>query len=163
MFSAGFQEGTSAEIQIKDTSSAALKALLKYLYTGNMEVDDATLLEEATLSYQYQVMRLHNLCLHRFLTSIIVQNAVMWLMQAHAASGEGPTWANTFRRTTISYVTRNFEEIRCNAMATLVLLEREHPDLFHQLLKVKCGLHLNGVDDVEMMCREVKCGLHCPA
>jgi hypothetical protein len=34
-------------------------------------------------------------------------------------------------------VTRNFEEIRCNAMATLVLLEREHPDFFYQVLKVK--------------------------
>jgi hypothetical protein len=45
MFSAGFQdEGDSTEIHIEDISSAAFEALLKYLYTDSMEVDDDAVL-----------------------------------------------------------------------------------------------------------------------
>jgi hypothetical protein len=37
----------------------------------------------------------------------------------------------------MSYVTRNFEEIRRNAMATLELLDREPPGLFKQMLLIR--------------------------
>jgi DNA-binding beta-propeller fold protein YncE len=48
MFSAGFLEGVSAEVHIEGTTSAAFKALLKYLYTDNMdEIDDAVLFDLA--------------------------------------------------------------------------------------------------------------------
>jgi hypothetical protein len=50
MFSAGFKESESAEIHTEDTSNAAFKALLKYLYTDGMEVDDAVLFDLAKLS-----------------------------------------------------------------------------------------------------------------
>jgi sugar lactone lactonase YvrE len=141
MFGAGFKEGDSAEIHIEGTSSAAFKALLKYLYTDNMEVDDVMLIDLAKLSDQYQVERLHNHCLHQLFKGITVQNAVMRLVQAHTVSGEGRgVWASELRSTTMNYMTRNFEQIRCNATATLELLERdEHHDLFHQVLKIKCG------------------------
>jgi hypothetical protein len=65
MFGAGFCEGTSTEIHIKDTTSAAFKALLKYLYTDIMEVDDAVLCDLAKLCDQYRVERLYALCLLR--------------------------------------------------------------------------------------------------
>jgi hypothetical protein len=140
MFSAGFKEGDSAEIHIEGTSSAAFKALLKFLYTDCMEVDDAVLFDLAKLSDQYRVERLHNHCLHQLFKGITVQNAVMRLVQAHhTASDEGVMWASELRSKTICYMTRNFGEIRCNAKATLELLEREHPDLFKQVLKIKCG------------------------
>ena len=141
MFGDGFKEGDSADIHIKGTSSAAFKALLKYLYTDNMdEVDDAVLFELAKLSDQYRVERLHNHCIHRLFKGITVQNAVTRLVQAHTASGEGPMWVNKLKSTTMSYVTRNLEGIWCNAMATLELLYREHPDLFKQVVLTKCGL-----------------------
>jgi hypothetical protein len=54
----------------------------------------------------------------------------MRLVQAHTAGrGEGPMWANKLKSRNMSYVTRNLEEIRCNALATLELLDREHPAL----------------------------------
>jgi len=40
MFSAGFQEGNSAKIHIEGTSSVACKALLKQLYTDDMDEVD---------------------------------------------------------------------------------------------------------------------------
>jgi hypothetical protein len=63
----------------------------------------------------------------------------MRLLQAHTAGVEGPMWANKLKRTTMRYVTCNLDEIRCNAMATLELLDREHADLFKQVLLIKCG------------------------
>jgi hypothetical protein len=138
MFRAGFQEGVIAEVHIEGTSIAAFKVLLKYLYTDNMEVDDAVLFGLAKLSDQYRVERLHNHCLHQLFKGITVQNAVMWLMQAHTAGGEGPMRAK-LKITTMRYVTRNLEEIRYNTMETLELLDREHPDLFKQVLLIKCG------------------------
>jgi len=141
MFGAGFQEGDSAEIQIEGTSSAAFKALLKYLYTDRMEVDDAVLFDLAKLSDQYRVERLHNHCIRQLFKGITVQNAVVRLVQAHTAGrGERPVWANKLKITTMSYVTRNFEEIRRNALATLELLDREHPALFKQMLLIRTNL-----------------------
>jgi DNA-binding beta-propeller fold protein YncE len=141
MFGAGFKEGNSDEIYIKDTSSAAFKALLKYLYTDNMEVDDAAVFDLANLCDQYRVDRLYNHCLHQLFEGITVQNAVMRLVQAHTACGEGPMWVNKLKSTTMTYVTRNLKGIRFNAMATLELLERKHSELFKQVLKIKCGFN----------------------
>jgi hypothetical protein len=139
MLSAGFKEGDSKEIRIEGTSSAAFKALLKYLYTDNIEVDDAVLFDTAKLCDQYQVKRLHNHCLHQLFEGITVQNAVMRLVQAHTAGGEGPMWAK-LRTTTMSYVTRNLKGIQRNATATLEHLDREHPELYKRVLQIKLGL-----------------------
>jgi DNA-binding beta-propeller fold protein YncE len=135
MFGAGFREGDDGDIHIKGTSSAAFKALLKYLYTDDMKVDDdEVLFDLVKLSDQYQVERLHNHCLHQLFKGITVQNAVMRLVQAHTgSSGESPIWAE-LRSKTMRYVTRNLEEIRCNARASLELLAHEHPELFKQVL-----------------------------
>jgi len=141
MFGAGFREGDLAEIQIESTSSAAFKDLLKYLYTDNMEVDDAVLFDLAKLSDQYRVERLHSHCIRQLFKGITVQNAVMRLVQAHTAGrGERPLWATKLEITTMSYVTRNFENIRCNATATLELLDHEHPALFKQMLLIRTKL-----------------------
>jgi hypothetical protein len=87
MFGAGFQEGDSAEIYIKGTSVAVFKALLTYLYMDNMDV----LFDLAKLCDQYRVERLHNHCLRQLFQGNTVQNAVMRLMQANTAGGEGST------------------------------------------------------------------------
>ena len=138
MFGAGFREGDGGEIRIEDTSCAAFQALLKYLYTDNLEVDDdAMLLDLARLCDQYRVERLHNHCLHQLFNGITVQNAVMRLVQAHTASSGHLA---ELKGKTMSYVAYNFDEIRCNARESLELLEREHPELFEQMQLIKGGL-----------------------
>jgi hypothetical protein len=141
MFGTGFKEGDNAEIPIEGTTSAAFKALIKYLYTDSMEVDevdDAVLFDLAKLCDQYCVDRLYNHCLHQISKGITVQNAVIRLVQAHTTSNQGPMWAK-MRTTTMSFVTSNLEGIQCKAMATLEHLERNHPDLIKQELKIKLG------------------------
>jgi len=147
LFGAGFQEGDIAKIHIKGTSVAAFKALLRYLYTDNMDVVDAAVLFDlAKLSDHYRVDRLHNYCLRQLDSSwnqgITVQNAVMRLVQAYTADGEGSTWADKLKFTTMKYVTDNFEEIRCNELSALEFLERKHPGLFNQVLKIKLCLNV---------------------
>jgi hypothetical protein len=141
MFGAGFREGDDGDIHIEGTSSAAFKAL-RYLYMDYMEVaDEAVFFYLVKLSDQYQVECLHDHCLHQLFKGITVQNAVMRLVQAHTgSSGESPIWAE-LRSKTMRYVTRNLEEIRCNARASLELLDREHPRvLSKQVLLIKGGL-----------------------
>jgi hypothetical protein len=78
--------------------------------------------------------------MHQLFKGITVQNAVMRLVQAHTASGEGGMWASELRTTTMRYITSNFEQIWCNAMATLELLDRKHPGLYKSVLQIKFGL-----------------------
>jgi hypothetical protein len=138
--SPGFRVGDDGEIYIEGTTSAAFKALLKYLYTDDLEVDDAVLFDLAKLCDQYQVERLRNHCLHQLYDGITVQNAVRRLVQAHTASGEsGPSWGK-LKSATMGYVTRNFKEIWCDARGTLENLDRYHPELYKQLLIMKCGI-----------------------
>jgi DNA-binding beta-propeller fold protein YncE len=146
MFSAGgFQEGDGGEIRIEGTSSAAFKALLKYLYTDDMEIDDAGLFDLAVLCDQYQVERLHNYCVHQIYNGITVENAVMRLVQAHTANiGENTMW-DKLKSKTVKYVMHNFEEIRCNARESLELLDHEYFGLFKQMLLKKFGAY--GADD----------------
>jgi hypothetical protein len=138
VFRVGFQEGDGGEIRIEGTSSVAFKALLKYLYTDNMEVEDDTVLFDLVkLCDQYQVERLHNHCVHQLFNGITVQNAVMRLVQAHTASSGHLA---ELKGKTMSYVAYNFDEIRCNARESLELLEHEHPELFEQMQLIKGGL-----------------------
>jgi hypothetical protein len=125
--------GDSVEIHIEGTSSVAFKALLKYLYTDSMEVnDDTVLFDLAKLCEQYRVKRLHNRCLNQLLRGITVQNAVVRLVQAHTASGESPMWAELESKI-MRYVARNTVKIWCNAIESLELLDCEHPGLFKQI------------------------------
>jgi hypothetical protein len=103
-------------------------------------VDDAVLVDLVKLCDQYRVERLHNHCLRQLFQGITVQNAVLRLVQAHTADGEGAVWADELKSTTMRYMTRNFEEIRCNELSTLELLDHEHPALYKQVLLRNSGL-----------------------
>eukprot|EP00976_Prorocentrum_cordatum_P075154 1181805-Prorocentrum_minimum.AAC.3 len=61
MLSAGFRESDSPEIPVHGTSCAAFQALLKYLYTDCMEVEEGVLFDLARLCDQYQVEPVHSL------------------------------------------------------------------------------------------------------
>ena len=142
MFGDGFQEGTSAEIPIHGTSGAAFKALLTYLYTDILEVEEAVLFDLARLSDQYRVERLHSHCLHRLFRGLTVQNAVTRLVQAHGAasgSGEGCVWSELEGRS-MRYVARHLEEmLGGGARATVEELERTHPGVYRQVLAMRSG------------------------
>jgi DNA-binding beta-propeller fold protein YncE len=84
MFKAGFREGNTGDIHIKGTSSGAFKALLYYLYTDNMEVDDTVVFDLVKLCDQYRVERLHNHCLHQLFNGIIVSSGTVQAQLTHS-------------------------------------------------------------------------------
>jgi hypothetical protein len=52
------------------------------------EVEDAVLFDLANLCDQYQEEHLYNCCMSQLTKGVTLQNAVMWLVQAHACEGE---------------------------------------------------------------------------
>jgi len=132
MLSEGFRESSSPEIPIQGTSCAAFKALLKYLYTDCMEVEEEVLFDLAKLCDLYQEERLYNHCMRRLTKGITHENAVTQLIEAHAVEG-GNLWQK-LRRATMAYVTRNIRGIWRTAKLTLARLDTNRPDLYKQVL-----------------------------
>eukprot|EP00976_Prorocentrum_cordatum_P106651 1194495-Prorocentrum_minimum.AAC.4 len=105
MLSGGFLESDSPEIHIHGTSCAAFRALLKYLYTDCMEVEEEVLFDLAVLCDQYQVERLYTHCMRRLTKGVVShQNAVIRLI------------------------------LQADAKHSVELLDREHHELFMQLM-----------------------------
>jgi hypothetical protein len=101
------------------------------------EVDDAVLFDLAKLSDQYLVERLRNHCLSQLFKGVTVQNAVMRLVQANTAGGEGPVSATKLKNKTIRYVRRHLEEIRATQRQRWIFLNASIPTY-----SSKSGLHI---------------------
>eukprot|EP00976_Prorocentrum_cordatum_P104940 1194088-Prorocentrum_minimum.AAC.1 len=134
MLSDGFRESDSPEIHIQGTSCAAFKALLAYLYTDRMEVDEdkVLLFDLAKLCDQYQEERLYNHCMWQLMKGITHQNAVTRLIEAHACEGGG-MWTK-LQSATMAYVTRNLRAIWRKAKPTLAHLDTNRPDLYKKVV-----------------------------
>ena len=129
MFSDGFQESSSSEIQLRDGISAgAFKALLRYLYTDCMEVEDGLLVEMVKVCDQYQVERLRYHCMRRLDADITDENAIGWLVQAHVMEG-----VEMVKESVLTYVALNYKRIWQRAKHTVGLLD-EHPGLYKEIL-----------------------------
>ena len=130
MFSDGFQESSSSEIQLRDGISAgAFKALLRYLYTDSTEVEDGLLVEMVKVCDQYQVERLRYHCMRRLDADITHENAIGWLVQAHTMEG-----VECVKESVLTYVAQNYKKIIRCAKPTLVLLD-VHPGLFKEIME----------------------------
>ena len=75
--------GTAAPIKVADTTPAAFRALLTYIYTDTLEVDDACAVDVACLSQRYRVTPLQEACVAHCKEHVSVANAVQWLVAAH--------------------------------------------------------------------------------
>eukprot|EP00240_Pyramimonas_obovata_P001278 CAMPEP_0118957570 /NCGR_PEP_ID=MMETSP1169-20130426/62173_1 /TAXON_ID=36882 /ORGANISM="Pyramimonas obovata, Strain CCMP722" /LENGTH=485 /DNA_ID=CAMNT_0006905657 /DNA_START=271 /DNA_END=1728 /DNA_ORIENTATION=+ len=130
MFSEGFQERGSTEIKISEgISAAAFKALLNYLYTDCMDVEDGLLVEMVKVCDQYHVVRLRDHCMRRLNENITEHNAISWLVQAHTLEG-----AKMVKQSLLTGVALKWRKIVCHANSTLRLLD-EHPSLYKEILE----------------------------
>mmetsp|Transcript_33572 Transcript_33572/g.73261 ORF Transcript_33572/g.73261 Transcript_33572/m.73261 type:complete len:105 (-) Transcript_33572:179-493(-) len=98
-----------------------------------MEVEEEVLFDLAKLCDQYQVERLFTHCMHQLTKGLTHQNAVTRLVQAHACEGGGDMWGK-LQCATWRYVARNFKGIWRDAQPTLERLNKEHGELFLQLI-----------------------------
>ena len=69
MFLGSWKEMTDNVIELKETSSTTMKILLKYIYTGSLDIDSTKLEEEIMLlfplAYQYMITPLQEICEHQ--------------------------------------------------------------------------------------------------
>ena len=119
MFGSGFAEGggAAAPLPVADTTPAAFRALLRFLYTGAVDLEEASVLDVASLAQRYLVADLHERCVAYCAANVTPTNALPWLVaaDAHAIAG--------LRATLLAYVAANLDEIKAAAPDTQATLE----------------------------------------
>ena len=79
MFLCGLKESTEESIVLHETSSAGFKVILKYAYSGKLELDKLTeeeLMAAATLANQYQMTHLESSIANFLDSSLTVENVL---------------------------------------------------------------------------------------
>ena len=130
MLTSDFTEGASgsgmeAPLMVADTTPAAFRALLTYLYTDTIELDDTCVVDVACLSQRYLVTPLQEACVEYCKEHVSLANAVQWLVAAHTHMLE------ELRGALLEYTSTHYLEIEETAPATLDLLD-DHRRLFRE-------------------------------
>ena len=59
-----FHEGQpGAQVEVRETTAAAFKSILRFLYTDNLTVDDSVVIQVMRLAHQYDIARVYSRCL----------------------------------------------------------------------------------------------------
>ncbi|KAF6266751.1 hypothetical protein COO60DRAFT_1473285 [Scenedesmus sp. NREL 46B-D3] len=118
-----FAEGCTNTVQVQDTTPAAFKALLRYLYTDELRFSDDTILDVMLLAQKMVIHRVLNHCLVHIRHNLSPRSVVHWLMWADEHSGFGE-----LRSTAFNYLVSNFKDVRKDKQQLAHLLARR-PDL----------------------------------
>jgi hypothetical protein len=129
MFSSGMREAQRGnDIVIQDTSPAAFRALLLYLYADELAFDDTLVVEVLSKAKELELTKVYNYCERRCERGLNAHNAVLWFMQADEHALEG------LREITLRYLSRNLSKIRAEAKDTLAKLTVEKPLLMAEVM-----------------------------
>ena len=129
MFSSGMREAQRGnDIVIQDTSPAAFRALLLYLYADELAFDDTLVVDVLRKAKELELTRVYNYCERRCERGLSAHNAVLWFMQADEYALEG------LREITLRYLSRNLSKIRAQAKDTLAKLTVEKPMLMAEVM-----------------------------
>ena len=144
MLGSGFAEGTggggatsdggggaakpAAPLPVADTTPAAFRAVLRFLYTSAVELEEASVLDVACLAQRYLVDELHERCVAYCAANASLANALPWLVVAdtHAIAG--------LRATLLAYVADNLSGIEAASADTPGILQA-HPVLMYAVLQ----------------------------
>lgn len=89
MFASSFREAqANAPVHVKDTSAAAFRSLVKYLYTDELTFNDADVVHLMQLAHRHDDMRMYRRCESHVRHKISVSNCVPWLLLAHEGGPE---------------------------------------------------------------------------
>ena len=121
MMASGFQEGHADTVIIRDTTPAAFRSLLHYVYSDQLLTDDSSVVDLMRKAHEVTLARLVELCLDYCRARLAPPNAVDWLTQADAYG------LDELRRVALAYVRANFRRIRTVARDSIrALAERPH-------------------------------------
>lgn len=128
LLTSNFKEGnTSCIVDIKDTSAAAFKAVLHYLYTDTLSFSEDVIIEVMHLADRYHIPRIFHYCLQHCRQHSVTANAIERLVVAHKYHLE------ELRASMLQFVALNFKSIHAENSASLERL-CEHPDLMKELM-----------------------------
>jgi hypothetical protein len=119
--------GTDAPLRVADTTPAAFRALLAYLYTDTVELDDASVIDVACLSQRYLVTTLHEACVAYCTEHASLANSIGWLVTVDVNKLED------LRAILLDYVMDNYAEIKATYPNTLDIL-MQHPRLMFDIM-----------------------------
>jgi sugar lactone lactonase YvrE len=132
MFLGSFREGAAGgsgdggsvqmrEVVIGETSPEAFHALLRYVYTDQLEFDDSLILSVMRKAHEISLDRVYDHCLRHCCRNISVHNALIWFVQAHEFG------LDVQRAAALNYIGRNLRQIREQAPQTFAAVEG-HPE-----------------------------------
>ena len=127
LLSSQFHEAATCRIEIADATPAGVRAMLQYLYTDQLDVDDATAVDVLQLSHRYRMHHLHEASARRCREGLALHNAIPWLLQCRAYALED------MAAYLLRYTAQHFGRIRTAARDSVALLT-DHQDLMLELL-----------------------------
>ena len=133
MLASGFAEGASgsgndAPLMVADTTPMAFRALLAYLYTDTVELDDACVIDVSCLSQRYLVTTLQEACAEYCKEHVSLANAVQWLVAANTHVLE------ELRCVLLEYTRTHYAQIEETSPDSLDLFD-DHPRLFREVVR----------------------------
>ena len=118
MLTSNFREADSdVTIEVRDTTSVAFRAIIRYLSADILDLDDNTVIAVARLGDLYMLPEVSANTAAYCDKHIAVTNAVLWLSQCDEAGWVSSTSARIFE-----YLCKNLKDIRMQT-----------PDMFHKL------------------------------
>ena len=121
-----FQEATAPAIAVTDTTAAAFRALLRFLYTGHVDVEEEALMDLMGLAHRYQADPLYHACVRRCRGVLTLRNAVAWYVAADAGC------LQEARKCILRYIANNLSRIVVEAPETMEEL-KAHPELLYEV------------------------------
>ena len=129
LLTSDFREARDSRIEIEHASPAGFRALLHYLYTDSLLLEDEeAILDVMQLAHRYQIADLFAACMRRFRLGLTCCNAIARLVGAHDNHlAEAQEYA-------LAYVSQNWKRIRAEANGTVTLL-KDYPPLMMDILR----------------------------
>merc|ERR1711865_601642 len=88
MLKSGFRESTEQRIDIGESQPGAVQAMVKFIYTGELESKDEDMVPLLKLADRYDIQALALICVERALLKLDANNVVDVVRAARAFSGK---------------------------------------------------------------------------
>ena len=115
------------EIPILDTTPEAFKALLRYLYTDELEFADEHLIDVMRKAKEISLERVYAYAVRRTRRQISMHNVVDWFVKADKYGLED------LRSATLRFLTRNLRQVKAQARQSLQVLS-DKPNLLMEVM-----------------------------
>jgi len=128
MFSSSCTEAEPGSVvKIGDTTPEAFGRILTFLYTDEIKLDDAVVVDVLRKANEFALTPAYNLCMRYCSRHVLPSNAVGWFVRAHECR------LDELREVVLKYIRQHFVQIREAAPQSFEQL-KHHPELLHEIM-----------------------------